>query len=68
MPEQSARRRILVAMSLIAGAAMLAGCAGPRPLSLEEQIWFDKATGPELVEFNRPAVVFDPYAPEPYYR
>ncbi len=68
MPERSARRQISIAVSLIAGAALLAGCAGPRPLSLEEQLWFDKATGPELVDFNDRAVAFDPYAPPPYYR
>lgn len=67
MPEQSARR-ISIAISLIAGAATLAGCAGPRPLSLEEQIWFDKATGPEIVDFNDRYIAYDPYAPPPYYR
>jgi hypothetical protein len=67
MPATSARR-ILIAVSLIAGAAALAGCAGPRPLSLEEQIWFDKATGPEIVDFNDRYIAYDPYAPPPYYR
>jgi hypothetical protein len=50
--------KLSLATLVVAGAATLAGCAGPRPLSFEEKVWFDMATGPDLVR--------DHYAPLPY--
>jgi hypothetical protein len=39
-------------------AASLAGCGtSPRPFSLEERFWFDKAVGHDILPVN----------PEPYY-
>ena len=59
-------RSISIATLLIAGAAALAGCAtAPRPLSIEEAIWFDKATGDELIQYN-PPYLFAPFAASNY--
>lgn len=61
-------------MALAAGAVSLAGCGtlGPRPLSIEEKIWFDNAKGYEYVHddpyMNYPSHRFDPYASAPYRR
>jgi hypothetical protein len=46
----------IVTLAAAAGvAASLAGCAtppltAPPPFSVEEQLWFDKATGPDLTK------------------
>jgi hypothetical protein len=57
VPERLTRKLPLAAL-VVASAATLAGCAGPRPLSFEEKVWFDMATGPDLVR--------DHYVPLPY--
>jgi hypothetical protein len=61
-------KRIVVVMVGLAAAASLAGCAlGPRPLSIEEKIWFDMATGDELLPPYRPYFhYYAPYAPHDY--
>jgi hypothetical protein len=42
-------RTIAIAIGALAVASALAGCAtAPAPLSLEEQLGFDKATGSDL--------------------
>lgn len=61
MPQRLTRKIPLAAL-VFAGAMTMAGCAGgPRPLSFEEKVWFDKATGLELVGHR-----FHDYAPLPY--
>ena len=52
--------RCLIAGGALAIAAMLGGCAGPRPFSVEEKLWFNKATG-----IYQPPVplVFTPHGP-----
>jgi hypothetical protein len=41
-------KRLAIAIVTIVAAASLAGCGtSPRPFSLEEKIWFDKAKGGE---------------------
>ena len=51
-------KRFTIAFAAIAAAASLAGCAtSPRPFSLEEKIWFDNATGYDIL----------PVRPEPRY-
>ena len=42
-------RKIIVAMTAIAVAAGLAGCASV-PTPIEEQLLFDKATGPDIYQ------------------
>ena len=37
-----------MAMGAMAAAACLAGCATAPPFSVEEQLWFDKATGSDI--------------------
>ena len=41
-------KRIAIAMGAMAAAACLAGCATAPPFSVEEQLWFDKATGYDI--------------------
>jgi hypothetical protein len=42
--------RISLAALIAAAAASLAGCGtAPRPFSIEEKIWFDKATGCDIL-------------------
>jgi len=43
----TAIRTIAVALCAIAAASSLAGCA-TAPLSVEERLWFDKATGADI--------------------
>jgi hypothetical protein len=69
-------RTIAIAIGAIAAAASLAGCATAPPLSLEEQVWFDKATGTDIsgvppgLRMERvgyqPFVVPGPPPPPPY--
>jgi hypothetical protein len=61
-------RRLSIAMIGIAAAASLAACGtAPRPFSIEEKIWFDKATAHEdhfvggTLFYHPPG--YDPYAP-----
>jgi hypothetical protein len=43
-------RTCAVGMAALAAAASLAGCAtSPRPFSIEEKIWFDKALGHDFL-------------------
>jgi hypothetical protein len=60
-------KRFAVVALALGTAASLAGCAlGPRPLSIEEKIWFDMATGDELLPPYRPYFYdYAPYAPVP---
>ena len=37
-----------IAAAALAAAASLGGCASAPPFSVEEQLWFDKATGSDL--------------------
>lgn len=39
--------KLAIAIAVIAGAACLAGC-GTVPGTVEEQLWFDKATGYDI--------------------
>jgi hypothetical protein len=41
-------KTIAIAMGVMAAAAALAGCASAPPFSVEEQLWFDKATGADI--------------------
>jgi hypothetical protein len=43
-------RKIAVALAAIAVASALAGCASAPPGSFEEQLAFDKATGPDVYQ------------------
>jgi hypothetical protein len=47
---------IAVALAALAAAASLGGCAGqafgPVPASVEEQLWFDRATGYDIVHVS----------------
>jgi hypothetical protein len=40
----------VIALAAIAVAASLAGCASAPPGSIDEQIYFDKATGPDVYQ------------------
>ena len=37
-----------IALATVAAAAGLAGCATAPPFTVEEQLWFDKATGTDI--------------------
>jgi hypothetical protein len=55
----------------IAAAASLAGCASVPPLSLAEQLWFDKATGSDITRLPtglRMNAVDDPPPRQRFYR
>jgi hypothetical protein len=43
-------KTVAIAIGAIAAAASLADCASAPPLSLSEQLWFDKATGPDITQ------------------
>ena len=38
-------RTCLIVVGVLAVSAMLGGCSAPRPFSVEEKLWFNKATG-----------------------
>lgn len=41
-------RTTAIAMGAVAAAASLAGCATVPPFTVEERLWFDKATGADI--------------------
>jgi hypothetical protein len=43
-------KTIAIVIGAVAAVASLAGCASAPPLSLAEQVWFDKATGPDITQ------------------
>ena len=65
-------RRIAIATATLAAAACLAGCAGPRPFSVEEKLWFDRAVGYDILPvypvplYPPPDLGPPPYAPLSY--
>ena len=58
-------KRISIAATAFAAAASLAGCAGPKPFSIEERIWFDRAVGYDIQPYSEP---FSGLPYQPYYR
>ncbi len=59
-------RRFAIVITAIAAAASLAGCAtAPRPFSIEEKVWFDMATGADLLPPHREPS-YAPYPPPGY--
>jgi hypothetical protein len=65
-------QKLAIAVVTLAAAASLAGCGtSPRPLSYEEEVWFDNATGYEFIPV-RPYPAYwggpRPYAPYPPVR
>lgn len=40
--------RVAIAAAALAAAASLGGCASAPPFSVEERLWFDKATGSDI--------------------
>ena len=59
-------KRLTLAAAGMAAAASLAGCAlGPRPFSIEEKIWFDKAVGYDIIPVQ-PTLPDAEFAPPPY--
>jgi hypothetical protein len=38
-------RTCFIAGAALGAAVLLSGCSAPRPLSVEEKLWFNKATG-----------------------
>jgi hypothetical protein len=64
-------KTIAIAIGAIAAAAGLAGCASAPPLSLAEQLWFDKATGSDITNVPpglRMNAVDDPLPRQRFYR
>ena len=41
-------KTIAIAVGAVAAVTSLAGCATAPPFTIEEQLWFDKATGPDI--------------------
>ncbi len=58
-----------IAIVTIAAGSLLSGCMlGPRPLSVEENIWFNIATGSDVYAVPPPSPYYPPYArPYPAY-
>jgi hypothetical protein len=64
-------KTIAIAIGAIAAAAGLAGCASAPPLSLAEQLGFDKATGSDITNVPpglRMNAVDDPLPRSRFYR
>ena len=64
-------KTIAIAVGAIAAAASLAGCASAPPLSLDEQLGFDKATGADITNVPpglRMNAGYDPLPPQRFYR
>jgi hypothetical protein len=58
-------RTCLIAGGAFAAAALLGGCSAPRPFSVEEKLWFNKATGvyqppAPMVFMHQGPALFDP--------
>jgi hypothetical protein len=57
-------RKTVHALGLIAVVSALSGCATAPPLSVEEHLWFDKATGGDItnappgLRYQQPAYVY----------
>ena len=52
-------KRLAIAIGALAAAMNLAGCAtSPVPVTVEEQLWFDKATGYDINHVS-PELRFD---------
>lgn len=66
-------KRLAIATVTMTAAAMLAGCAtSPRPFSIEEAVWFHKASEEEKptgypLPLDAPYAHYGRYAPSPDY-
>jgi hypothetical protein len=64
-------RQIAIATITLGVAASLAGCAGPRPFSVEEALWFSRAVGHDVRAtyqdpYTQPAYLSHGHAPSVY--
>jgi hypothetical protein len=57
-------RKTVHALGVIAAVSALSACAAAPPLSVEEHLWFDKATGGDItnappgLRYQQPAYVY----------